>query len=180
MCLIFQREMDGGRIDWALLRRGFARNPHGAGVLYWSFGRWEVVKASDWTWDELRDVLNDLERFGGQWALHMRYRTRGLVSDDNCHPFELGGGAWLMHNGTLPLEPTRPGESDSALLARRVRRGLVSIDEAAECALGSGSRLLVAHADGRVELIGEWFRRSAGWFSNDRVMRRASKPVVFS
>ena len=180
MCLIFHRDLDGGRIDWDLLRRGFNRNPHGAGLIYWSFGRWEVVKGDNWTWSELRDVMTDVERLGGEWAVHMRYRTRGLINEANCHPFDLGDGAWLMHNGTLPLVPTKAGESDSALLARRVRRGAVTIDEAAECALGSGSRLLIGHGDGRVELVGEWFHRSAGWFSNDRVMVRSGRSVVFS
>ena len=179
MCLIFHREADGGRVDWELLRRGFLRNPHGAGVLYSSFGRWEMAKGANWDWRELREVLGDIDRFGSDWALHMRYRTKGEISDDNCHPFELGGGAWLMHNGTLPLI-CKGSESDSARLARRVRLGLCSVDDAAEMALRSQSRLLIAHPGGRVDLIGEWFRRSAGWFSNDRVMKRPGRPVVFS
>lgn len=179
MCLIFNRDLDGGRIDWDLLRRGFNRNPDGAGVLYWSFGRWEVVKGDNWTWGELRDVLTDVDRFGGPWAVHMRYRTVGPVNPDNCHPFDLGSGGWLMHNGTLDLRPVGL-ESDSATLARRVRQGRVTIAEAADCALRSRSRLLVAHGDGRVELVGEWFRRSAGWFSNARLMARAGRGVVFA
>lgn len=35
-------------------------------------------------------------------VLHLRYRTHGHVSMENTHPYEVGEGLWLAHNGILP------------------------------------------------------------------------------
>jgi len=115
----------------------------------------------------------DIERMSHKtWAVHFRYATVGKV-DDNCHPFDIGSGSWLMHNGTIDkLNVLHHGRSDSWHLANAVRRGR-DLKWAAMKAKPSGSRLLVATSGEKVYRIGEWSRRSAGWFSNDRCFGRS-------
>lgn len=179
MCLIFSRDNAGGRLDWGLLRRAHERNPHGVGILYRALDQWNVERAEDWPWEAVRDVLAAVDRLGAPWAVHFRWRTRGGLGKHNVHPFSLGKGRWLMHNGTLPVVGLGD-ESDSAALARRVRSGGMTLAAAARLATESNSRLLVGHRDGRIDLVGTWFKRSSGWLSNDRCMLRSCEPLVFS
>lgn len=169
MCLIFHRKPEGGKIDWSLLKRGFETNPHGVGVLYWQFGKWNVEKGVGWTWEHTRGVLGDLERQAEQWAVHFRWATKGVRDDRNCHPFHMGRGCYLMHNGTSNVAIQFRERSDSWHLARAVRKSERDVKWVIDQAVGS--RLLIATAKGDVGRIGEWHERSAGWFSNDRCFK---------
>lgn len=92
------------------------------------------------------EVVAKLAAHKAAWAVHLRFRTHGAVSLPNCHPFDIGHGRWIMHNGQLSLSAV--GErSDTAILAdilRAIPRSrqdaiLADLVEAA----GNGSRLLV-------------------------------------
>lgn len=166
MCLIFERKIGGGRIDWDLLERGYRRNPDGAGVLYREGDRWHAEKSLVWPWEDLRYMLTGLDRTADRWAVHFRWATVGGLDDRNCHPHSLGGGSWLMHNGTARVACPYKGRSDSWHLARGLRKGGRDILWLLRQA--TGSRLLIAHRDGELVRVGEWHERAAGWFSNDR------------
>jgi hypothetical protein len=55
-------------------------------------------------------------------TIHFRFATHGTVDRDNCHPFDLGGGDWLMHNGVLSGDHfDHEVMSDTHMLARALR-----------------------------------------------------------
>lgn len=170
MCLIFVRDLDGGRLDWATLEKAYHRNNDGAGLLWWSLGKWHTEKNVKWPWDDLRAAIRDLDRQSEAWAVHFRLATKGVIDERNCHPFSLGSGGYLMHNGTVHVPMPWKERSDSWHLARAVRRGEKSMAWLVKQSVGS--RLLIAEPDGELIRIGTWFRRSAGWFSNDRSFQR--------
>ena len=122
---------------------------------------------------------------GRECAFHFRRRTRGSSHEENLHPFKLGGGLWLMHNGTAQIPTRMAGRSDTwhlvndylaPLLSRRRkliydRAFLRIVDQW----LGPGNRLVILDEEGqRIELL----HRATGieweglWLSNARWVGR--------
>lgn len=55
-------------------------------------------------------------------AVHCRIGTHGERTKENCHPFRIIDGLYLMHNGILPLKDPDNKRSDTALFATYLRR----------------------------------------------------------
>lgn len=111
MCLIVHKPA-GSSIPHELIEAAFELNRDGWGAMGFA-GDGSLMLERHAT-VEPKAVL-DFERRhrDDEYVLHLRRRTRGGGGLENAHPFRVGPGIYLMHNGTLPLEPKQPGRSDT-------------------------------------------------------------------
>jgi hypothetical protein len=168
--------------DREILQRGLKSNPHGAGLLRLTpGGAWARERRLECTPRQLDRWIDDCMGAGRTWAIHFRWSTGGEKSKANCHPFDLGGGNFLMHNGTLTIDPTKTA-SDTAVLAAWIKReGLGARLRAMTPivdGLRRGSRLLVAGPGGTVDLWGEWHQETHGTYSNKNCHWAPAPPRV--
>lgn len=172
MCLIvyYNPAEHTAEPDRDILRRGNRQNADGAGLLRLTpGGSWARERRLGLTDRQLDRWLDDCMAAGRQWAIHFRWSTGGGISKANCHPFDLGGGFYLMHNGTLAVSPTKTA-SDTATLANWIKRHDLAPkirpgDPMIE-AIRRGSRLLIAEPGGNVQLWGDWHQETHGAYSN--------------
>jgi hypothetical protein len=113
-----------------------------------------------------------------QCAVHMRIKTHGEISEENCHPYKIMDDVYIMHNGTMSNAPTtNPAMSDTwhfAQLLKSVCNGDPtrlrdpSIQHLIHMAIGGSNKLVVLDKEGFLT-----FNHSAGkehegaWYSND-------------
>ena len=100
MCLMISKPKSA-RFDKFWLRDFWMRNQDGAGVMWTDdTGTVQVRKI-------LSPSLNDWLAFYKEHAarraclIHLRMRTHGDVTYENVHPYAIGAGVYLMHNGVL-------------------------------------------------------------------------------
>lgn len=103
MCIIIHSK-HGDLINKDELYTAYENNPHGFGLMWAEGGRVQVhhdVCDFDTIWETLLDIE------GIPHALHFRWVTRGELTLDQCHPFQVtdkdqsGRDIFMMHNGTL-------------------------------------------------------------------------------
>lgn len=172
MCLIFVRQHQEAPLNKEALESAYTDNPDGVGFVWWNKG-WRTCKSIDYTYEQVEAFAQKLDHMGLTWAVHFRWATTGGVTDKNCHPFPIGKGAYLMHNGVLPFDPTDPSRSDTWQFAQWVKQiGARNYDEYASLyeAATKGSRMLYALPGGRLELSGDWTERKEGLYSNTRCL----------
>lgn len=112
MCLLSVYS-PGALVNVEHLHAGSDNNPDGYGFAIIAGDRIETGHGMD-----AYAVIDAFERVRlahpDSWALfHSRFTTDGLTSEDNCHPFRVGGDqrTILAHNGVLPQD-ARPGKKD--------------------------------------------------------------------
>lgn len=159
MCVILHRP-EGITVDWEDLLSAYWANSDGCGLM-WFDGPKVRVSRGMWSDDEMLDRVCDLgER---EYILHLRIATHGVVSRKNCHPFPVGGGGWVAHNGILRIKQDREDRSDTWHFARNFREGQFAnkLSDAGfvkmlEKAHGEFNRLAFALPGGRVVKTGSW------------------------
>lgn len=169
MCVILHRP-EGVEVDWEDLVACYEANPDGCGLM-WFDGPNVRHSRGLWTDDEFLDRVYDLgER---EYVLHLRWGTHGSVCYANCHPFPIGGGGYVVHNGILSIKRDRPGRSDTWHFARNMRRlGYASklederIVRGIERAHGAFNKLAFALPGGRVIKTGRWQEYAGCQWSN--------------
>lgn len=110
MCLIVYKPA-GVRIPEPILESAASMNPHGMGLMYFS-GDGVCVKR--WSGTDIGELIQQQKPLlTEECVIHLRYRTRGQVTLENAHPFEIAPDIFLMHNGTLPMGECAAGRSDS-------------------------------------------------------------------
>lgn len=114
MCVIVAMP-PGVRPSKEILRNCYDNNPDGWGIMYngpynGSPAVWTIKEHSsfDRFWEAFEEVPND-----STVGVHFRIRTHGPTNKDNCHPFEVNNGLWLMHNGVIPVETPNKSYSDT-------------------------------------------------------------------
>jgi len=117
MCVIFL-----GKVKDILdldLPSAWASNPHGAGILFHDRGGRVVCSKGLMTLEDTITAIESIDR-NRKIAVHLRFATHGAINPSNTHPFPVGRGAFLMHNGILSAFGRHgdAGLSDSADLAR--------------------------------------------------------------
>lgn len=111
MCLIIHKPR-GVKIPADLLEAAVSLNRDGWGLMGFSAsGELLVERHADVALDEI--LATEERHRDAEYVLHLRKRTRGAANADNAHPFKVTDGVYLMHNGTLKLEPRVAGMSDS-------------------------------------------------------------------
>jgi predicted glutamine amidotransferase len=171
MCLIFANKPNQ-KPNYVALENAWWNNPDGMGLLLWDnvTSQWIVEKHLE---ADIDIVIDRLEEFPTH-AVHFRYATHGRVSIGNCHPFDIGGGWYLMHNGILPFTPSKSHKSDTWQLSQYLKKMNISQwdDTQLKAFLpilreaSGGDRLLIAKSDGSLVRIGNWVEKSEGYYSN--------------
>jgi hypothetical protein len=185
MCLIIHQP-GGATTPLELLRSAAEYNPDGFGFMAMDDARAHIVRATD---------AADAERLaatfaGRECAFHFRRRTRGSMHADNLHPFALGGGLFLMHNGTAKVDLHSAGHSDtwhlvqdylSPLLARR--RRLIydrSFRKLLDRAIGPDNRLVILDSTERQICVmhgSRGYQWNGLWLSNTSWLDRRMLPA---
>lgn len=179
MCLIFVRNSQKEDLNIEALRTAYRDNPDGVGLLWWEpdFG-WKEDRSVEATCAEVEGAIAKLESRSLLWAIHFRWATAGSVSKRNCHPFPLGGGAYMMHNGVLPYTPSKKDRSDTWAFAQMLRHiGIGKFDHVEDMLKEAtrGSRMLYALPDGSLRYSGDWVHKPEGYYSNSRCFWTAPK-----
>jgi predicted glutamine amidotransferase len=184
MCLIYCNKLDSTP-NYVALENALASNPDGIGTMGWNGSEWIVERHL--VTDDHIGLIDKLSGYN-RYAIHYRYATHGLVSIANCHPFNLGGGWCMMHNGVLGITPTKPHRSDTWQLAQYLKtigvsqftnRQLKAFLPVLKQCIG-GDRILIGTSTGRIIRLGNWTEREEGYYSNSGCLYRPTKRVVIN
>lgn len=104
MCLIFLKPKDAKNyLTYDRFCNALENNPDSIGIVYKGEKGLVVKKYVGKTLKDkckvkkIYDKINSKDEF----AIHFRYATHGKVDEKNCHPYYMGRGIWVMHNGII-------------------------------------------------------------------------------
>jgi predicted glutamine amidotransferase len=166
-------------------------NPHGAGLMYATGKRVEIVKGL-MTFDDFWSAYNEAGPLR-KMVIHFRIKTHGDVNPENTHPFWVVKNKFaLVHNGVIrPLiNETSAMESDTAVFARKLGENYADpmyaltspfIRETFESYIGY-SKVVFMNAKGETtilnEKMGTWHKNV--WYSNDSFKEEKPKAAMTS
>lgn len=178
MCLLIQKPA-AVRFHETWLEDFWIHNRDGAGVMWTDkSGAVRVEKilspsVAEW----IRFYRAHAERRA--CLIHLRMRTHGAVSFENVHPYEVGGGVWLMHNGVLRFgNAADPSRSDTWHFIRDRLSAPISKNpdlihnplfiSGMGKLIGAGNRFALLGRSGKPVLINRHtgFEWGGAWFSN--------------
>lgn len=126
-----------------------------------------------------------------EYVLHLRRRTKGGGGIENVHPFRVIPGVYLMHNGTLPLEPKQAGRSDTWQLVNEILRPLAlkhtsllsdpAFLQLLELGLKAENKLALLHEATREIVLVNWQHGAeldGLWLSSTRWIDRRRFPLA--
>ena len=105
MCLLLSRKGGSPELNEAWLKDFFTKNDDGFGFMYALDGKLHVDKSLGKV-GEFIDKWRQMEAAGYDFVCHLRMRTHGDISLENCHPYQVLDGShgiemWMAHNGVL-------------------------------------------------------------------------------
>lgn len=180
MCLIIYNP-NGSPMKTEYLRLAYENNPDGFGIMYADNGR-VIVNQGLFTLDVIKELIRECR--GKPYAVHFRYKTRGKISAEMTHPFQVlsheedGEDLWMMHNGTFSFLKPEGDQSDTSLFAEKFKpiiRELgtdVLFDKYHPRRMGKKigemNKVLFMRGDGRVTVINsqQGFVENGKWYSN--------------
>lgn len=165
MCVILHRKYETF-VDDADIIDAYHTNPDGYGLMYQNKGK-VITEKGIIGLDELLDKLNNLCET--EYILHLRIRTHGKINKQNCHPFSIGFGGYLMHNGMLDVPIFNENMSDTwhfSNIIRGLGRKLSLKDYSAiEEYHDSFNRMAFMYPDS-IEKTGSWYEHRGNEWSN--------------
>lgn len=97
MCVIVYKNKDAELNSDDILKM-WSSNSDGAGLIVFTHQHVKVIKGMM----KLSDLVEETRKYKNKdMLLHFRLATHGKVNRKNTHPFPIGKGRWLMHNGIL-------------------------------------------------------------------------------
>lgn len=193
MCVIVDKPC-GKIISDYKLKNAIGVNKDGMGVMYVDPLTGEFVQKK-WLPKNLLEsedlITKEFERLKNVHAVfHLRYRTHGLTSMENCHPFQVlnkaehGRDLYMMHNGMISItsgDKEDKDKSDTALFVEYVVRPTLKYNPemlheyAYQCMLAAyvdSSRLLFMDDLGRIVRVGKWEKQEGCVVSNNNYWTR--------
>lgn len=79
----------------------YQHNADGVGLMYCTTAGLKVCKRLPIDAAQVRGFIDRMPTDDREVALHFRWRTHGLITLDQCHPYPVCPGVALMHNGVL-------------------------------------------------------------------------------
>jgi len=179
VCIIFYNET-GKTYDRETLSVAYDNNPHGVGLMWVEDGKIEVLRGL-FTKKKMFEILGHFE--GVPHALHFRWRTRGKIEKQLCHPFRASHkGAekpvYMMHNGTFTDIKPPQGLSDTHVFASNMRKITdeygtdmlfnESFLRRMEKQIMSFNKVIFLRSDGKVSIMNpsQWTAMNGIWLSN--------------
>lgn len=100
MCLIFLKPKGvKNYLTYERFQNALKRNPHSVGIIYKKNGKLKVKKYVRPSEKE-KQIYNMIKN-KDEFAIHFRFATHGAIDKQNCHPFKVVDGLYLMHNGIM-------------------------------------------------------------------------------
>lgn len=182
MCLIINRE-EGQDISDDFFKDVAVRNKDGWGIMYVDPRTGKVSVNKGMTMDAFLGAYHKLQEKDIPCVIHFRMKTHGSVSVDNCHPFEVTRGVYLMHNGVVDVAFSKKDKdvlSDTAVFAKDILRPMVLSMKDRVASLRStwfthfmdaqadshNSRFVIMDLEGPL-FFGNWTKTTKGvWCSN--------------
>lgn len=179
MCIIIYNEK-GTAHNMEHLSNSHENNPHGVGIMWIEDGRVRTLRG---LFDK-RKMLEILKEFEGvPHALHLRWKTRGKISKENCHPFRasdesLPEKVFLMHNGTFHKVKSTEEQSDTFFFSHSIQAATkkhgtdVLFSEPflrqLEKEVESWNKVIFLRDDGKVSIVNPkaWHNEDGIWYSN--------------
>ena len=168
MCIIIYRKADSNFPDDATIERCWNKNDDGAGIMWPGHSEKGFM-----TLDSLKGAMRAIPN-GVPAAIHFRIGTNGANTADNCHPWPVRDGLWLMHNGILSSFSGDRNYSDSRLFGEVIGASSLDPFNAGDQAvisrlIGYGNKVLFMNVYGDVwianEKAGVW--HDGCWYSNE-------------
>lgn len=157
-------------------------NKHGIGIAVWEKENTAiedspvVLKVGRTLPETAEQAWNYYDTYasGKKALIHLRYRTHGEVSIDNCHPFQIISQSegfkqdlFLMHNGILSGQVCSGQDSDTLSFCKDIRKFIekrkyvaVNLDEqthkAIEKKAGKHNRIVLFDGKGGTLFTGSW------------------------
>ena len=104
MCLIFLKPKDAKNyLTYERFCNALENNPDSIGIVYKGEKGLVVKKYVGKTLKDKNKVKKIYDKINSkdEFAIHFRYATHGKVDEKNCHPYYMGKGIWVMHNGII-------------------------------------------------------------------------------
>jgi hypothetical protein len=180
MCLIVNNPQ-GKILHPVRIASAHKNNPDGVGVMWYDAEADRVhVERGMLNFADFWKIHESLE--GVPHAIHFRWRTRGEIGANFCHPFQVldkatdGVDLYMMHNGTLSGIETSGGKSDSQVFADRLRSKIAGWKNPMDVlhphilrrmskTIGGGNKLLFMGSGGKTVIV----NAESGWFDDDTV-----------
>ena len=181
MCLIIYNHGGDAKIPESYIRNAYDNNPHGFGMMWADSGNVNTVRGI-YDFVEIKGIMKRME--GLPYVVHFRYRTRGKIHENNCHPHKVlstkidGHDLYMMHNGTFMFLKVDEEESDSVKFAKHLRGalrvyGADSLSDRTQLGrmaarVGAINKLVFLRGDGKIAIVnkGEGFEQDGCWYSN--------------
>ncbi len=172
MCVILHR-LKGSKVSKEHLLKAKDYNPDGYGIMYVENGK--VIHKKGFIKDdkliELVESLGDKE-----FVLHFRIKTHGKINEKNCHPFHVGKGTFMMHNGQLFIKTPNPDKSDTYHFADYLEKHRFDINnkkhltaiENNQCKHKTFKNRIIFMSPNKVERLGDWSMLEGNYWSNLR------------
>lgn len=126
MCIIAHKPKDVP-ITEAFLKDITERNSHGFGMGVYSRGKKTSSVSVGKTMSAQELIAQALKWQNHELIIHCRIKTHGDISKDNCHPFEVSPGVYLMHNGTVQHpDSANKSMSDTAIFAETLIKPILA------------------------------------------------------
>jgi len=168
MCLLVVRKKGTWLPSETEIENAWQANSDGFGIGYSHRGKLYIGKTLKL--EEAKGYIAAVPE-NAPLILHWRYATRGVISEENCHPYSCVNGEWLgAHNGVLTRQPLIAGKTDSEsyLLSLKTKPKKAKLEQDIN-QLGYGKIGLIS-VQGEViianEAEGDWRIKSEVWQSN--------------
>jgi len=191
MCIILHNP-DGRPLNKKNLRTAYENNPHGHGFMWVEGGQLNVVKGIAKDFDETWYLATQLTGFA--YTLHLRWRTTGIISKSNCHPFEIlnkeqdGLDFSMVHNGTIFEIPRDPKKSDTQIFSENLRKKILDKDpeyklnyiNKIEKKIGKHNKMVFMTSDNRTFFINKHLGKMIDgiWHSNTYSLEKGYRDKV--
>lgn len=147
MCVIIHYQ-PGQMLPIDMLENAIANNWHGYGLIVKTPKKLTVLKEVPKDFDnpnttrslfkEIHDLLKKYVKY--ERVIHLRHKTEGDVSEENCHPFKVfdkeNREVWFAHNGTMyeyranaAVGDAKDNRSDSKIFADKVLSPLLDLSK---------------------------------------------------
>lgn len=151
-------------------------NPDGIGAMYATDdGRLTIAKSLPRDEAEAWAFIENLPTDDRALAVHWRWRTHGDINLSQCHPYQVQGSTWLMHNGVLATgNKADPSKSDTWHFIEDYLKSVPADalhDEGMARLIGDyigNNRFAIMSGDGRLTVINreQGVEHDDLWFSN--------------
>ena len=193
MCIILNNP-DGRPMNKYHLRTAYENNPHGYGFMWVEGGHLNIVKGMPKDFGEIWYLASQLSGFA--YTLHLRWRTMGAMTVDQCHPFQIldkdndGLDFGMVHNGTLFEMPKHPEKSDTQLFSENLRKKILEKDPEfrlnfipkIEAKIGKHNKMVFMTSDHRTLFVNKHLGKMINgiWYSNTYSLEKnyRGKPIV--